>query len=135
MSDTLGVEDVLALQKVVALYSHLVDSRDWEGLSAVFTEDSIFDLSGSGLPRLEGLDALRRFFSTLEHPLAHHTTNLVIESDAADVASLRSKALVVFEGGRAGSAEYHDDAVRTAQGWRLAVRTVVRMVPEIGGDA
>lgn len=128
----LPAADRFDLQQLVGLYSHLVDDKDWDGLDAVFVEESIFDLSsgGTGMPKLEGLDALRRFFQDLQHPVAHHTTNLLIDRPQSDGAILlRSKALVVYEDGRVGSAEYRDRAVRTRRGWRIHTRTVLNMRP------
>jgi hypothetical protein len=57
--------DIVAITQVVNLYGHVLDARDWDRLTEVFTDDGVFDLSdvvipGAGSPVHEGLPAIRR---------------------------------------------------------------------------
>jgi hypothetical protein len=58
------------------------------------------------------------------HPLAHHTTNVVITEQPDGTATIVSKGIGVGRKGRVGSVTYNDIAVHTDQGWRLAKRVV-----------
>ena len=117
--------DVLAIHDLLARYGHVVDDADWQKLSDVFSSDGVFDLEAIGRGRAQGMEELRACFARLDHPLAHHTTNATIEGEDGDRAHVRCKYLVVSDDGRTRSGEYHDDVVRTAEGWRIERRTVV----------
>jgi 3-phenylpropionate/cinnamic acid dioxygenase small subunit len=121
----LDTRDLLAIHDLMARYGHVVDDADWERLSEVFSNDGVFDLEAIGRGRAQGMEELRTCFSQLDHPLAHHTTNVTIEPDGMGRARVRCKYLVVSDDGRARTGEYHDDVVLTSVGWRLERRAVV----------
>lgn len=82
------------------------------------------DLGGGPL---HGLAALRTAALALgeANPVAHHVTNVLVESGAAeDTVRARSKGLGVIADGTCGSVTYDDVVRRTAEGWRIAHRTV-----------
>ena len=115
------VEDILALHRLQALYGHVMDDRNWDGLDTVFTDDAVVDFRPFGLPRMEGLEAIRRDFKWIRHPYGHHVTNTVIDVDG-NRATMRSKILAVLDDGTAITGEYRDEARRTDDGWRLTNR-------------
>ena len=117
--------DLLAIHELLARYGHVVDDGDWERLSEVFSDDGVFDLEALGRGRARGMEELRSCFAALDHPLAHHTTNVTIEPDGTRRARVRCKYLVVTDDGRTRSGEYHDVVVLTSLGWRLEERAVV----------
>jgi 3-phenylpropionate/cinnamic acid dioxygenase small subunit len=121
----MDASDILAIHDLVARYGHVVDDADWQRLSDVFTLDGVFDLEAIGRGSAAGLQELQACFAGLDHPLAHHTTNVTIEPISGGRGRVRCKYLVVTDDGRARSGEYHDDVVRTAEGWRIERRTVV----------
>jgi len=82
----------LAIQELLSRYVHLVDDADWDRLDDIFTADGVFDLTAIGKGAPAGIDELRVCFAGLNHPLAHHTTNIVIEP--AGEGAVRSKYLV-----------------------------------------
>ena len=71
------------------------------------------------------MEEQRSCFARLDHPLAHHTTNVTVDPDGASRARVRSKYLVVSDDNRVRTGEYHDDVVQTPAGWRIERRTVV----------
>lgn len=80
----LSTGDRLAIQEVLARYSHCIDRGRWDGFADLFTEDCRLDLSQlMGL--YEGREGIAKFRSTLE-PLGvwmrHLVTNVVIEGDS-----------------------------------------------------
>lgn len=115
------VEDILELQRLQALYGHIMDARDWDGLDAIFTESAVVDFQPFDLPKMEGLEAIRRDFAWIRHPFGHHVTNVVIDVDG-DTATMRSKILAVLDDGSAITGIYTDHARRTPDGWRLTYR-------------
>ena len=94
-------------------------------LSEVFSPDGAFVVEDSDLVN-EGYDAVRHFMVTFDrHPIAHHTTNLVVTvDDDGQGASAMSKCLAPNRDGTFSFCDYLDRLVRTDSGWRLQRRTV-----------
>jgi len=130
----LDLGDRLALHELLHLYGHLVDDRAWTALDLVFTADVVYDARDFGMPVTHSLDELVAEWTSEQglrrHPLAHHATNIVMTEDDDGTVRVRSKGIGVGTGGRVGSVTYHDVAVRTTAGWRLATRTVTLRRPE-----
>ncbi len=122
--NALPPSDQLAIHALMGLYGHVIDERQWDQMSALFTTDVVYDMSDFGLGRLHGMDAIRGLWieQIPHHPLAHHATNIVITADSPDKARVLSKGLGVGHGGRVGSVVYRDVVRRESQGWRIAER-------------
>ena len=119
----MDVADVVAIQQLYALYGHVMDDRDRERLADLFTPDCVFDATALGVPLMEGVDAIAATTETSpQAPLAHHVTNVYVDSVRDDMATVRAKAIGIYPGGRAFSGDYDDTLVRTASGWRIAHR-------------
>jgi 3-phenylpropionate/cinnamic acid dioxygenase small subunit len=116
----LDLADRVELREMAALYGDLIDERDWEGLDRVFTADAVFDMTDIGVGTVEGLEAIRSHMRGARHPLAHHITNVYIES--GDPVRLRSRVIGILDDRRAGSGFYRDRVVKTAAGWRIQHR-------------
>jgi len=126
----LSIEDHLAIQQLVARYSHAIDSGDGRGWAETFVEDGVLD---AGLLQLEGRDALRSFadsFPSSVRAPRHIATNLVIEGDG-DTAQLRAYVqLYVLAGDPprqeiSASGTYTDTLVKQDGQWRFVRRTFV----------
>ncbi len=123
-------EAAVEIAALVSLYGYLMDERDWPGLDRVFAADVVFDASAVDLGVFEGLDALRAGFAGMRHPVAHHVTNLVIERLGTDgTATAASKWLAPRRDGSLRTGEYHDELVRTEDGWRISRRTLALRRP------
>lgn len=120
------------IQDLLVRYATSLDSRDWEQLSACFTEDGVTDYGEfGGLNRgaeaivklcravLDGLDASQ-----------HMITNMVIVTDGdSGSAVCYFQAQHVVRGTAGGDnylvgGTYRDRVVRTPAGWRIAHRTL-----------
>ena len=115
--------DVAAIQQLYGLYGHVMDDRDWTRLGDLFTADCVFDATALGVPLMEGHEAIAEATETSPAtPLAHHVTNVFIESVDGDTATVRAKALGIYSKGRAFSGDYRDTLVRAGAGWRISRR-------------
>jgi hypothetical protein len=80
----LTTADRLAIQEVLARYSHCIDRGRWSKLAELFTEDCRLDLSQL-MGAYDGQAGIAQFVATLE-PLGvfmrHIVSNVVIEGDA-----------------------------------------------------
>jgi hypothetical protein len=131
MTASFGVEDRIALHELAARYANAIDARDWSRFRTVFTVDCRYELCGFG--RLDGvtigIDALvELMMASTSHPIAHHVTNVEVDA-TGDPVRMFSKIIGTLPGGGAGSADYDDIVVRTADSWRLAERVVTLRRP------
>ena len=122
----LTTADRLEIHELAARYGTTIDDRDWEGLQQVFCRDAVYELHGFGPidRRVIGSSEIRRMMEeTLEHPVAHHVTNVIVTVDGTEVR-MRSKVIGSGAAGRVGSADY-DDVLRREDGaWRIERRVV-----------
>jgi ketosteroid isomerase-like protein len=125
----LALADESAIRRLIDVYGHIVDSGDWHLLTAVFTDDVVFDLTPFGWGRLEGVDALIEKWHTVQHPVGHHMTNVVMIGDPDTGYGVLSKGISVLADGSSRSNEYIDRLRRTEAGWRIEHRTVLRRSP------
>jgi hypothetical protein len=134
-----ALEDRQAVADLVDTYARGVQRREPELTIGCFTSDAILDF---GFVRLEGIDAIRAFF-TGSNPETRRTipTNLEVVSAAmplmpnvhveldGDRARIETTGLTIHSGERGGlrltivrGVRYDDEAVRTPEGWKLQVR-------------
>lgn len=114
--------DYVEIAQLLARYCHIVDGAAWDRLGEIFTDDGSMTVTAIH-PTHQGLEALRELYGVkMRHPLAHHSTSVVVlECDGATARAV-SKWITVRSGGQAGTGVYEDDLVRTADGWRIARR-------------
>ena len=133
--DLQQISDRIEIEELLVRYSRAIDSRDFDTLETLFTEDATFDAGGLGCPTsakairemiegtLTGLDATQ-----------HLVGKSLIELDG-DEAEVRTYLISqhiresapgpikhYFLGG-----EYADRVVRTPEGWRIAYRRLDRL--------
>jgi hypothetical protein len=128
----LTVEDRLNIYEVMALYGHVIDFREWSRFKEVFVEDLVMDGTDLGGARMEGMANLIAQFSADEasHPLAHHTTNIVIWEDPDGTVRAQSKHFGPRPSGEFSKAVTYKDVLRrTPDGWRIAERVALLMRP------
>jgi hypothetical protein len=128
-SGQLSADDQLAIGRLLALYGHLVDAKDWPALGGLFATDAVFDLSAYGLPPLIGIDQIIEFFLSAEHPKAHHSTNVVIWPNGS-AANVHSKWLVGNADGSTAGGDYEDTVRKEGGEWRFIQRRVTRRWPD-----
>lgn len=122
-----AMEDRQALQDLLNAYCTAVDSlTDMEGLLDCFTDDAVFDLGGIHLPRFDGREAIRGFFTQVFEGMTHHghfNSNLVIDRLEGDTATCRAYVMGMGASRDGNSVlvyvRYFLDCVRTANGWKM----------------
>jgi 3-phenylpropionate/cinnamic acid dioxygenase small subunit len=118
----LDTRDLIEIHMMLALYGHTIDDRDWPALDQVFTEDIVYDATDFGLGVMRGIPAIvEAWREPFEHPLAHHTTNVVITEDPDGTVRVRAKHI----GPRVSGitlVTYQDVVRKTPEGWRIAER-------------
>jgi hypothetical protein len=112
--------DRFEIHELVQLYGHLIDERQFSRLGELFTADVEYDARQRGAELYRGLDEVRRCWDTVQHPVAHHATNVMIESIDSDRANVVNKGILVHADGSVHSNVYRQTVVRTDQGWRVS---------------
>jgi ketosteroid isomerase-like protein len=134
------IEDRLALQDLTIAYAHAVDSmHDIDGIAACFTEGADYDLSGVGMPKVEGRAGIRALFTSIFEANAHHAhylSNFAVTAYGGDTASVRTYVRGMGRG-RDGSeiivhGRYYFDAVRSAEGWLFDRYSIDFLMPPPG---
>lgn len=123
-------EDDLSIFRLMDLYGHILDERQFSRGDELFTPDAIYDVSDFGMGVVVGLGAIVDLWRrSARHPLAHHATNVVITGKTLERARVVSHGIGVRPNGLAGSVTYCDLVVKTPAGWRIAERVATLRRP------
>jgi ketosteroid isomerase-like protein len=113
------------IERLIKLYGYVVDDREWDRLGEIFAEDASFVVAGTDIA-VDGFAAIDTFMRTYPHPLAHYSTNILIDvEEGADTARAAVKIWAPRADGTALIGKYLDEIVRTPKGWRFRCRHVV----------
>jgi ketosteroid isomerase-like protein len=131
-------EDVLAILALQSDYARGADSFDGTTYAAVFTPDGVLDATSTGIPAVEGTAAIAKLmddtFAQQTHNM-HMTMNQRVTSVDGDVAEgwcYFFQRSVLTNGGRTEFAGRYDDTYRrTPDGWRIARRVLVELLPTV----
>jgi 3-phenylpropionate/cinnamic acid dioxygenase small subunit len=135
--DLQQISDRIEIEELLVRYSRAIDSRDFDALQALFTEDATFDGGSLGCPTgaaqiramiegtLTGLDATQHLVGKSlvefeEDGQGAQVRTYLISQHIRESAPTEVKHY--FLGG-----EYADRVVRTPDGWRIAYRRLDRL--------
>ncbi len=132
-----GFEDWLAIHNLKARYCRLLDTKDWAGWQALFTEDVVLDTSAAGGARLEGaaaaVAAVRGSIDAAITTHHVHTPEITVNGDEAR-AIWAMQDRNIWPNGRKllGFGHYHERYRRGPDGtWRIAESRLTRINHEI----
>jgi hypothetical protein len=132
----ISMEDRAAIGDLISLYGIVIDERQWALVSALFTDDAVYDITDFSAAVLHGAEEIRSFWETTAlHPRAHHATNVLIRGDRHGNAVALSKGIGVGRGGKVGSVTYYDEFRRTDSGWRISKRVAISRKADRNHDA
>jgi hypothetical protein len=115
--------DATEILDLLTRYAHVIDNRDWAHADDVFTPDVQFGRNpafGTGIAQLSAL------LGDAPATHGHNTTDIILDQRADGTIRAWSKFFIVRGDGTVGSGDYQDTLVRTADGWRIAIRDVSR---------
>ena len=124
--------DWTAIRELTARYNRCFDDGDTDGFATTFTEDGAMEVAGGFV--VEGRAGLAEMCRSTPYGVVHVTVDATIDIDG-DCATQDVTVLVLARPAPDAVADarntriersgrYHDDVVRTADGWRFARRTV-----------
>ena len=127
--------DWLAIAQVKAAYCRLLDTKDWDGWSELFTEDVEVDVRESGGTLEKGRDAfvasVRAAIETTKTAHQVHFPEITIDGDSA-TAIWPMQDRLIWEDGRTmtGYGHYHERYVKQDGRWRIAEQKLTRLIME-----
>ena len=131
-ADVRWLIDRTQIRELTARYNRCFDAGDPDGFAATFTEDGVMEVEGTF--RVDGRTALAEMVRRTPHGVVHVTVDATVEVDG-DTAVQDVKLLVLARPGPEAAAgatskltnsgRYHDELVRTPDGWRFRHRTAV----------
>jgi uncharacterized protein (TIGR02246 family) len=132
------IEDRLAILALQVDYARAADSFDGAAYAAVFTRDGVLDASHCGFPvargRREIAAVMDEAFRQQTHNI-HLTTNqrvLAVDGDRATGFAYFFQRSLLKNGGRTEFAgRYDDDYRRTEDGWKIARRVLIELLPTL----
>lgn len=116
--------DKYAITELLYRYATAVDTKDWNKMTSVFTEDAHLDYSSVGYPPGPRDEVLAQLQNALDRlPMSQHfVTNIEIDLDG-DRATVRAMfynpmRLPGMEALTYCGGNYHHEVVRTPDGWK-----------------
>lgn len=141
------ISDRLEIQDLLVRYAHAVDSRQWELLDEVFTDDAFIDYTAMGGPAGD-LKSTKEFLATVmpNFPAFQHLVSnsaMTFDGDTATVRTMCYNPMLVNGDGGAHSLMmcglwYLDTVVRVDGQWRIRSRveekSFMYLAPATGGS-
>ena len=126
----LATDDIVAIQKLVADYNHLVDAGNGDAFAALFVEGGSLD---TGFNVVKGADELRGFADfvpTMAPGARHLVSNVSIDGDGENATTRLYLQMWSTAGGAAEtklviSGVYEDTLRRDGGTWRFVTRKLV----------
>jgi len=129
-------DDQIQIRNLVSRYNLAIDSADVPGVVSTFVDGGIFEGETGTYVAPSGLEDLVRQVAARARdvgPLMHWVTNIDIVSSPTG-ATMTAYLMVVAVGESAAVpfmvGTYHDDLVRTPEGWRFRHRRFRNMRPK-----
>jgi ketosteroid isomerase-like protein len=129
-------DDVEAIKQLKARYFRLIDTKDWNHLAAVFTDDVEIDVSSDGGGVTRGATEFVSFLQSVigNAITVHHGHTPEIELTSPTTASgvwALEDQLWWPDGGpfahMHGFGHYHETYEKTDDGWRIKSLTITRL--------
>ena len=128
------------IRELKARYCRCLDTKDWDGLAALFLDDAVLDVQQDtgNLPitgRVGILDQIR--FAVIDAATSHqvHTPEIAFVSDDEATGVWAMQDRVVWQPGKSplpgvasitGYGQYHERYRQTADGWKYASLRLTR---------
>jgi hypothetical protein len=135
-----GDDDREAIRQLKARYFRMMDTKDWDGLAAVFTDDVEIDVTseGSGVHRsvADYMPFLRQAIGEVTTVHHGHMPEIEITSPTTATAIWSMEDKLWWPEGSPirhmhGYGHYHETYEKTADGWRIKTLRLSRLHREV----
>lgn len=127
------MDDLEAIRQLKARYFRTMDTKDWDGMRQVFTDDVAMDTSEAGGALVTGAD---EFMAFLQEALAGavtvhqgHMPEIELTSATTATGIWALNDIVIWPNGMRldGYGHYHETYEKGADGWRIASSKLTRL--------
>ena len=135
-------DDLEAIRQLKARYFRMMDTKNWDGLAAVFTDDVVIDMTGegAGITRsvAEYMPFLRNAIGEVITVHHGHMPEIEVTSPTTATAIWAMEDKLWWPAGSAidhmhGYGHYHETYQKTDEGWRIKTMTLTRLHREVEG--
>jgi ketosteroid isomerase-like protein len=125
----LDIQDKFAIEELLRRACYNADYNPPESMRAIYTSDAVFEVPAMDIS-CQGIDNIIAFFTQSRAGFSsarHIINNVVVEGDGDSAKSSAYLQVLRTDGGATAIvsvARYLDTLKRTADGWRLAHRSV-----------
>lgn len=131
----LSIDDRLAITGLIDEYAWLLDHQRWHDIAALCTDDAVLSIRRREIVGKEGLAAWADYRAAKEDTrrTLHQMTNIRLDAVDGDHVTGVAALVLHIAKGIGGTTyvdlvgEYHDEYVRTADGWRFRRRRLVNI--------
>ena len=129
----LAMDDLEAIKQLKARYFRTLDTKDWEGMREVFTDDLVMDVSESGGGVVAGADAfmgsLRKILQDVVSVHHGHMPEIELTSPTTARGIWAMEDLLRWPDGRElrGYGHYHETYTRVDGAWRIQTSKLTRL--------
>ena len=135
------MDDVEAIKQLKARYFRTMDTKDWDGMRNVFTDDVTIDTVASGGNVVTGADAFMAFLrETLDTAVTvHHghmpEIDVTSPTEATGIWALQD--LIIWPDGSRldGYGHYHETYAKVDGEWRIRSSTLTRLHMDFAAPA
>jgi uncharacterized protein (TIGR02246 family) len=130
------MDDIEAIKQLKARYFRTMDTKDWDAMRAVFTDDVAVDTTAAGGPAVIGADEFIAFLKqTLGDAVTIHQGHMP-EIDLTSPTTARGiwalHDIVIWPTGRLeGAGHYHETYEKSGDAWRIKSLTLTRLHSEM----
>ncbi len=127
------MDDIEAIKQLKARYFRTMDTKDWDGMRRVFTDDVSIDTSEAGGSVVTGAD---EFMAFLQEALGGavtvhqgHMPEIELTSATTATGTWALNDIVIWPNGMRldGYGHYHESYAKGADGWRIASSKLTRL--------
>jgi uncharacterized protein (TIGR02246 family) len=126
------VDDIEAIRQLKARYFRLMDTKDWDGMRQVFTDDVVMDTSEAGGSVIAGADAFMAFLReaigevvTVHHG---HMPEITITSPTTATGVWSMEDMLRWPDTEMhGYGHYHETYAKAGAEWRIATSKLTRL--------
>ncbi len=140
--------DTEAIKLVKARYCRLLDTKDWDGLAALFTGDAVMDVEqDTGNPPMSGVAAIiDQIRFAVDHAATSHQAHspeiILTDADAATgIWAMQDRVVwqpgmspVPGVGSITGYGQYHERYRREGGDWKIAALKLTRFHVDMHAD-
>lgn len=132
------MDDIEAIRRLKAGYFRTLDTKDWEGLRRLFTDDVVVDTSEAGGEVVTGADAFVEFVREMLDGAVTvhqgHMPEIELTSETTATAIWALHDIIIWPSGTRldGYGHYHEIYEKSDDGWRIASSKLTRLHMDFG---